>query len=760
MFTGRHRNGLFVVAVLAGSIGTPAHSAEDWVTVNKDYSSQRYIDLDQITPENVGTLQEACELQLNEASWFSSGLLMVGRMLYVTTLRATYAIDATSCTLRWRHLIELGQRWKQISSRGPGYVDGTVFRGTADGHVIALDAVTGAVLWDKEHADPTKRESFVSAPIAWNGKVFIGVAIGDQGIRGRMMAIDAKTGMELWRFYTVPESMPGVPSLGGGGFWSSFSLDPATGEVFGPVGNPWPDFTLEDRPGENLYTNSVIALDAATGKLNWHYQVTPRDDHDWDNGTAPTLYRTRAGKDMVAAVGKNGYVVGLDRATRAVVFNTPATTISNNGPVTWETPQRVCPGVGGGAQFTGAAYSPMLGALYVGMVDWCSYYAKPRPPQESAVFVDYSVQPRGWITAVDGESGHVLWKYQTDGPMLAGLVPTKSGIVFAGDVRGNLFAFDARNGAVLKRIDAGGALNSGLISYALDGKQYVAAAVGGVTWNSAGVSGPLKVSIFGLPAGDPKILQLDRLPTQTTGHAANEETFKRICANCHGERGQGAIYPSLVAYPELSDPGRLERFLATVPPPMPRLYPGLLDSDDVRRIAAYMEGITGGPSPQWQTIYSVLTHPTCLNCHTSTDYPRQTVDRRRHLFDVVRGADDRGAQILRCSSCHGSENDAVSGIPGTPDWHIAPLSMSWESAPSVAMTGPDLCARLKDKSRNGNRDLAGLVEHVEKEPIVNWAWNPGNRPNGEARPTPPVSHDEFVKAFKEWADAGAPCPPR
>ena len=144
-----------------------------------------------------------------------------------------------------------------------------------------------------------------------------------------MMAIDAKTGRELWRFYTVPMSVtPGVPSWGGGGFWSTFSLDPATGEVFGPVANPAPDYNTAVRPGENLYTNSVIALDAGTGRLNWYYQVTPHDDHDWDYGTAPTLYRTKSGKDMVVAAGKNGYVVGLDRASRAVMFNTPGTTIS------------------------------------------------------------------------------------------------------------------------------------------------------------------------------------------------------------------------------------------------------------------------------------------------------------------------------------------------------------------------------------------------------------------------------------------------
>jgi alcohol dehydrogenase (cytochrome c) len=769
---------VLAAALLACLFGANAYAADEWVTVNKDYSSQRYVDLDEITPANVSGLKELCELQLNEPSWFSSGLLMVGRTLYASTLRATYAVDAASCQLRWRSVLEVG-RPANVSSRGPAYLDGTIFRGTVDGRVIALDAETGKVVWDQQLADPKKGESFVAAPIAWNGKVFIGIAISDLGIRGRMMALDAKTGQELWRFYTVPTSItPGVPSWGGGGFWSTFSLDPVTGEVFGPVANPAPDFDTAVRPGDNLYTNSVIALDAASGRLNWYYQVTPRDDHDWDYGTAPTLYRTRAGREMVAAAGKNGYVLGLDRATRAVVFNTPAEPVSNNGPITWEAPQRVCPGLGGGAQYNGAAYNPELSALYVGMVDWCSYYAKPHPPAadsnqaasqqakgpldytyEGAVVADYGVRPKGWITALDGESGRVQWKYQTDAQMLAGLVPTKSGLLFAGDVGGNLFAFDARIGSVLTRIDAGGALNNGLISYALDGRQYVAAAVGGATLNSAGVSGPLKVSIFALQTSDlPKVLKLDRLPAQTTGDAANVETFTRICAPCHGDRGQGRTYPSLTAYPELADPARLGRFLASVPPPMPRLFPGLLNSDDVRRIAAYIQIITGGPSPQWQSIYSVLSDPICTNCHTSTDYPRQTTDRRRHLWGVVRGPDDRGAATLRCSTCHGNENNQVTGVPGAPGWHIAPLSMSWELAPGVTMSGPVLCKMLQDKTRNGNRDLDQLEEHLQNDALVNWAWNPGIRPNGENRLTPSLSHESFVKVFKEWVDAGAPCP--
>src|SRR5208282_3863703 len=306
----------FTACVLVFSFGT-SHAAQDgqeWITINKDYSSQRYVDLDQINSQNVGGLKEVCEPQLHEPSWFSSGLLMVGRTLYVSTLRATYAIDAATCELKWRNILELGKT-ANIGSRGPGYLDGTIFRGTADGRVIAFDAATGKVLWDVVGADPAKNESFVAAPIGWEGKVFIGIAISDLGIHGRLVALDAKTGKELWRFHTVPENSddpawktwphPGVPA--GGGFWTTFSLDPKTGEVFGPVANPAPDFDLGVRPGNNLYTNSVIAVNAATGRLNWYFQITAPDDHDWDLGSAPTLYRTPSGKDMMAIAGKDGY---------------------------------------------------------------------------------------------------------------------------------------------------------------------------------------------------------------------------------------------------------------------------------------------------------------------------------------------------------------------------------------------------------------------------------------------------------------------
>ena len=206
---------------------------------------------------------------------------------------------------------------------------------------------------------------------------------------------------------------------------------------------------------------------------------------------------------------------------------------------------------------------------------------------------------------------------------------------------------------------------------------------------------------------------------------------------------------------------------------MPIVYPGLLDEKDVESIAAYLKTLTTNGNPKapssyappttagskpWQAIYSVLTTPRCINCHTVTGYPRQTDIRYPHIYSIIRGPDNRGAPVGRCENCHGSENNSETGIPGRSGWSLAPLTMAWESEPGVAMTGPELCSMMKDRLRNGNRDLAELVEHVKSEHLVLWAWDPGTRWNGDARKTPPMSHDDFVSAFEEWVNAGAPCP--
>ncbi|GAB3625417.1 hypothetical protein [Pandoraea terrae] len=161
---------------------------------------------------------------------------------------------------------------------------------------------------------------------------------------------------------------------------------------------------------------------------------------------------------------------------------------------------------------------------------------------------------------------------------------------------------------------------------------------------------------------------------------------------------------------------------------------------------------------EWDRIYRVLTSPRCLNCHTSTDYPRQGDDRHVHKFGVLRGQDGNGVPGAMCAACHGAINNAAAGIPGGKGWHLAPLSMSWEQRPGVAMTSAQLCFMLKDPARNGKRDLNALLEHNSHEPLVNWAWQPGAHPNGEPRQPPPMPHDAFVEVFRQWVAKDGPCP--
>jgi outer membrane protein assembly factor BamB/mono/diheme cytochrome c family protein len=549
-------------------------------------------------------------------------------------------------------------------------------------------------------------------------------------------------------------------------------------------------------------------MNTPEARLNWFYQAVPRDEHDRDLATAPTLYRTPAGKDMLAITGKSGRVYGIDRATRALAFKTPATTVAHDEEPLDQTWKLVCPGLQGGALFNDTAYHPGTGALYVGMSDHCTYYTKNEEFQATgggAAKKDFSKQPQGWITAIDGETGDVLWKYNAESQVQAGLVPTKSGLLFARDTHGNLLALDVKSGSVLKRIDVKGALNSGLISYGVDGEQYVAATVGGPTENPSTVAGPLRVSIFGLQGSDtPKVVTLERLQPEVPGASANAAMFFQVCAVCHGATGAGGSAPPLIRQSQLADPELLKSSLSMVTPPMPHLYPGLVEEKEVEMIAEALktsifkcgqpqgqsceppgEPRTGG-TPEWQAIYSVLTCPRCINCHPGPqgdpqllpgpawafDYPRQADDRHPHLYGVVRGAetdnegkpDNKGAPYTRCETCHGTENNPTTGIPGakhedgTVAWQLAPKEMAWESAPGMSMTGAELCAQLKDPARNGGRDLEALLVHMETEPLVLWAWNPGTRPNGEARTTPPLSHEDLVTTFEAWINAGAPCP--
>jgi alcohol dehydrogenase (cytochrome c) len=292
----------------------------DWLSYNKTLTSNRYSPLKQITTANVGDLKVLCTYDTGQYTGFTSGLLEVDGALIFTTEYDIFSINPNDCSQNWRTHEDYQPATPQGVSRGAAYLDGRLFRGTQDGRVLAYDLKNGRRLWETVIADPKKGESTPAAPIAWNGLVFIGNAGGDiKGVKGRMYALDAETGKIVWEFYLVPKTLgdiergpegksplddsswgtqPGSP-ITGGATWTSYTLDPVNGLLYVPGGNPGPDFATGMRTGANLYSGSVVVLDARTGNYKTHYEIVPKDWHDWDVSGAPALIETAAGKSVM-----------------------------------------------------------------------------------------------------------------------------------------------------------------------------------------------------------------------------------------------------------------------------------------------------------------------------------------------------------------------------------------------------------------------------------------------------------------------------
>jgi alcohol dehydrogenase (cytochrome c) len=524
-----------IILLVAG--GTACRTSEQkpaadagWRGYNRGYDGQRYADVDQITAANVATLAPVCEVKLGEEGPFQAGPLVLGDTLIVTTARTTAALNATNCALIWRHVDDPKGKPVMPVNRGAAYLDGRIIRGTPDGRLFALDAKTGKTVWEDSIGDPGVGEFISSAPVAWKGTVFVGLAGSDWGIRGRMMAYDAATGKEKWRFYTVPvgnepgaESwhIPATAHRGGGAQWTSYALDTAANEVFVPVANPSPDFAPQARPGDNLYTNSVVVLDAGSGKLKWYYQLRANDGFDWDLGAAPMLYSS-GGKARVALGSKDGNVYALDRASHQLAFRTPVTTISNADSQPTVKGVDVCPGPLGGVEWNGPAYDPKTDMIYVGAVDWCARYtttASTPSYSPGGVYMGTSYVPpagatsAGWLTALDASSGKVKWQFHAPQPIVAGVTPTAGGVVFNGDLGGNFYAFDATSGKVLLTRTLPGAIAGGIVTYTVGGKQYVAATSGNISRSTFKTGGSPTIVIMALGAtGAPATSELPAVP--------------------------------------------------------------------------------------------------------------------------------------------------------------------------------------------------------------------------------------------------------
>jgi alcohol dehydrogenase (cytochrome c) len=488
-----------------------------WLTYNKGYRGYRFAPISQVTPENVSQLRPLCMYQLGETGTFEGGLLMYDGLLYGSTMNTSFAIDAASCAERWKYTYAPSGATYNNTNRGMAIGGGRIFRGTIDGHVLALDAKTGGLLWDQDVTHGAAGQFITAAPLVWHDLVLVGRAGGDLATTGSIIGLSVSDGSQRWSFATVPSGsavgaeswqIKGTSQYGGGAVWTSMSLDPLSGKLVSPVGNPAPDFNHLVRPGSNLFTGSVVTLDASTGALGWYNQLAPADFHDWDMSVVALVDRPEGGR-YVAASGKNGVLSLLDLGTGKLVWQTPVTRREHTEDLITTAGLHYCPGTTGGVEWNGPGYSPRLDLLFIGSVDWCvkaildsiAPTAQPGLPYtglaNSYGTFDPVSQARGWMTAVDAGTGKVRWQRQIATPMIAAITPTAGGVVFTGDVGGHFLAFDGASGHVLYTFFTGGSMGGGVISYEQGGRQLIAATSGNSsrTWFGTGSA---TVIIFGL----------------------------------------------------------------------------------------------------------------------------------------------------------------------------------------------------------------------------------------------------------------------
>ena len=490
-----------------------ADEPHNWLTYSGDYSGRRYNLLKQIHTGNVEHLAVQWVFQTSATGNFQATPLVIDGVMYLTGQgNRAFALDARTGRLLWRYQRTLPDNLLLCCgevNRGLAALGDKVFMATLDAHVVALDAKTGSVIWDVATEDYHKGYSFTAAPLVIKDKVVVGVSGGEYGIRGFIDAYDAETGKRAWRFYTIPA--PGELGnatwagdswkSGGAPAWLTGSYDPELNLIYWGTGNPAPNFYGGDRKGDNLYSNSVVALDADTGKLKWYFQFTPHDLHDWDSTQIPVLvdleYQGRPRK-LLAWANRNGFFYLLDRTDGKFLFGKPfihvtwAKEIGPDGrpvllPNGDPTPEGnyVCPGVIGGTNWMSPSFHPQTGYFYVAVREQCDiYFTSPQKYREGQLFVGSTLHTKpgdeswGALRAIDPLNGEIKWEFKHHSAPMAGTLTTAGGLVFTGDQEGYLLACEAKSGKHLWHLQTGFPVAAAPMTYALDGKQYVVIAAG------------------------------------------------------------------------------------------------------------------------------------------------------------------------------------------------------------------------------------------------------------------------------------------
>jgi alcohol dehydrogenase (cytochrome c) len=481
-----------------------------WVTFSGDYSGKRHSPLTQITPANVARLKHEWTFQTGTTTrgrGFEATPLLWDNVLYVSgSNNFAWALDAHTGRPFWTYRRNLPDDLTYGAqapvNRGFGMLDHRLFMVTLDAHLLAFDRATGRILWDTVLADYKIGYAATLAPLVIDGKVIVGISGGEYPTRGFLDAYDPATGKRIWRFSTIPnpgergsETWPpdaDVLARGGGGTWMTGTYDPDLNLLYWGTGNPNPDYYGADRKGDNLYTNSLIAIDAATGTLKWHYQFTPHDTHDWDANHVPVL-ADMGGRKVVMVANRNGFFYVLDRTTGQLILGKPFTDttwareIGKDGrPIVVNDGDKGClPDMWGGTNFNPPSFDPSLGMFFVNARESCATYVPEAPviaPGRTAfggvVRMDRE-KAYGALRAIDAATGARKWEFKFTQPTMAGVMSTAAGLVFAGDNEGNFMAFDSKTGKNLWRYSTGTPVwGAAPITYMLDGKQHVVIASG------------------------------------------------------------------------------------------------------------------------------------------------------------------------------------------------------------------------------------------------------------------------------------------
>jgi alcohol dehydrogenase (cytochrome c) len=487
----------------------------NWTSYNGDYSGQRYSSLREIKPENVAQLRAAWVFHPGNSERLEATPVVVNGVMYVTSANDTFALDARTGRVVWHHQRPVSAGLLDDAaahhSRGVAVWRNFVYRETDDAHLLCLDARSGNLLWDVPYADKTKHYGATSAPLVVIDEVIVGTSGGDSGVRGFLAAYDAVTGKLKWRFWTIPgpgefgsASWPGDSYLHGGGTtWMPGTYDPKLNTLYWTTSNASPDFVGDSRPGDNLYTACVLALNPDTGELKWYFQFTPHDLYDFDANETPVLLdaeQSGVTRHLLVQANRNGLLYVLDRITGKFLKATPfvqklnwATGVDASGrPIlSGRIPTAqgtfICPGINGATNWFSPSYNPDTGLFFVMALESCNlFFGKPRPFTKGETYYGTGTRlppdehAQKTLLAYSLAEGKPVWRYPQvgHGDSWGGTMTTAGGLVFFGDDAGSLEAVEARTGRALWHFNTGQTMHASPMTYMVDGIQYVVIAAG------------------------------------------------------------------------------------------------------------------------------------------------------------------------------------------------------------------------------------------------------------------------------------------